>query len=344
MVPLLVAAFIFARRWTEPTSWMNQGMWLEMLIGLTFLSLGHTCFTAWLVYRVPGFKEWWKIHLSRDGGKARRRLILVISGVCLYSFLFAIAPYWVPSLTGPATFFVHPWILALLLIHHYYGQMTGFQAIYDAHVGGVPAKEKKRERGLLAFIGWGSFFGILVGGPLTKLLARGKFLELQKGEELLTLFAYLLLGCVALLIFRTVTGVHGFRSGKALYQLRLFLFPLSILDARVGLAIIAAHGVEYTLLMNKSLSHSVKLGESRRLWPWGLLFMVLLFSVLSIPNPTVFGWYLNEQYPAMIPLLALVSAVVVVLNLLHYYVEASLYRMRDPEVRRLILPILLEKP
>ena len=229
--------------------------------------------------------------------------------------------------------------LAFLWAKHALGQTVGINLLYNcaAKTQCTPPERsalavfEKRERILL-----GTFVMV---GVATRLNSHMKFYPITRlADAAITLVLLFLALTIIALSFR-FSG-PAFRR-KRIFLLRLLLYPMIFWSPLAAVALNAIHGTEYLMLS------STMAWRSRSPWARALPFILpLLGFVLILPAFTaMFQGAAIRMFgtTGLIPRRYLVPMILFFFTLenLHYYFDSFLYRMRDPAVRKNILPLLV---
>lgn len=129
-----------------------------------------------------------------------------------------------------------------------------------------------------------------------------------------------------------------FSLPKVLFMLRLILFVLVPFSLVAVVGIGAFHSVEYFCVADKIRRNSTMENSKKRLFAWAVVTCIFLgFPVAIARHLDVVGNWTMSDYPLWLKVtvcaLASFSAV-------HFYVDRHFFRMRVPETRRQIAPLL----
>ncbi len=132
------------------------------------------------------------------------------------------------------------------------------------------------------------------------------------------------------------------KTFKPVFLLRLVFFPLGVWSPIYAMGVPCFHGVEYTFMFKKMWRKS-GLSPERSRW---LLFSVVLpaaalVGLLSVARTERgFGAALRGEFPHHAVWISAVAALSLSLNYLHFYLDGVLFRMKDPEIRRVVGPLI----
>ena len=146
----------------------------------------------------------------------------------------------------------------------------------------------------------------------------------------------LIIACVGA-ILNAFTFPKEVRFIKGAYLARLLFLPFVGLTAITFFSIQLIHGVEYLFISHRMVSNSDssearKSGIHRKLW-----YASLIWGIIAIPRYFVLDKYFNDSF------LAITIALLTAVDLLHFWLDRSLFRMRDPLNQRYVAPLIGKK-
>lgn len=303
---------------------------LHFICSVLFLNTVHVVFTFKMLLFFPEFNQF------RQRNDARQRIglwteLMVVVIFLIFFFLWGMN--WLnASVWGPLGFVVYFFIN----FHHVFRQVEGLAVAYDQRLSLARPEIRLKLSKARSQEKWG--YGILIF--LVALSALSEVL-LNPGQSVVaSKIIFLVAAAVALLIYCQALRIHSLReSNKGLYLLRLFFFPLGIIDAGCAIVILAFHGVEYLFVYRKLCRQStfIRTGSSR-IFFWLTIPLVI---VLLLPRPDAgISWILDESVRESYPMLKLMSAISASVAFLHFYLDRRLYDMKNVDVRETIGPLL----
>jgi hypothetical protein len=142
--------------------------------------------------------------------------------------------------------------------------------------------------------------------------------------------------CALSILKRTKVGI---RAEKSFFLLRYLCFSLCFLNPILTLITMNFHGIEY---LNNFLKKRKASKISNRNY---LLSSILLWGFVPLTavffHPEVILKLVGQEQ--FLSSLFLLKVVMIGLNVTHYYVDARIYRFKDPDIREKIGPLLISK-
>lgn len=324
--------------------------WIRFVANILLFNSVHVVLSFVLVMGMPALREW----VGRRYGISPGRWALRTLG---FAILFAAVFF-----AGGAYFRVVPeWrraFTALLIglglsVPHFHSlwQIRGLSLLYgqkDRGAGDLNEaarlrvqKAESRERLLLRVFLF-SFIGVQIAylaaelppelpfwsATLAPLKAWAHFAELR----LVLVFVNSALALAIVAGAATMPGAA--RSGRSLYLLRLFLYPLSGYSLLAFAGLSAMHGLEYVAVF-LHLTSKTEAHDRRRIRRFGLTMMFAIVPFFLPAYLTIWGL----ANPSLA--LQILSAFGIATVYVHYLVDRALFRMRDTATRELVGPLLL---
>lgn len=276
---------------------------------------------------------------------------LVFFGYFVFFFIFfhfLLSPNHVISGNGAGVFkLLFTFLVIALPMQHSVSQYLGFSLAYNKVLKheGLPSSEKdriekseRRERKL--------FHLFLYASILLSLSARlqyffselqlhlGKYLNLVIGAGILLAMLLIYKAAKMLPAGQTAAG----HNNKFLYSLRLLLVPLSGISLIAYFTAIQVHAIEYAVLC-KNINRNDTSADNRRRYKKILLIAALVMGIALLPKgilATVGLGVLAENLAAQ-----LFMALMMAFSFTHYFLDASIFRMRKKINRTHIGPLLV---
>ncbi len=153
-----------------------------------------------------------------------------------------------------------------------------------------------------------------------------------------TIIAFL----VAVSVFVVVRVFYFVKSNKNDFQFmtRLLLYPLGLISPIAGMGISAVHGIEYGLVFNHFLKRKKSSLNKKNISIFMVVFSVFSFvCYIGVRNISLSPW--GNFIPLNSPPLTLILAWVIIdyVNVLHYYFDWKMFRMKIADSRTHILPL-----
>ncbi|PAY17096.1 hypothetical protein CKO51_23310 [Rhodopirellula sp. SM50] len=299
-----------------------------------------------LLINGPHFMASYRVLYSRRKNFRQHPMVTIGAPVLALAFLVYIA-FWslqegsssVEQMQGrqPTGMIVLGWLAPVLLGWHYVGQSWGATACF-AHLAGfkMTARDRRLIRcGFYALFVYHVTWGVESMGLLTSWLPQqraGEFLM----ESLMQICRVVVLVCFLL-------GLWGFRlmsveQGRAVpatvwlpwvatfsWYVMVDIYPQSFFLLQIF------HAVQY--LMFPARVEMNARGNTRRM----KLHMLIYYAALVMIGFVVFewtqilGWTMST---VSVPFLFLGTATMMIVNVHHYFIDAVIWKIRDPEIRR----------
>lgn len=340
-VGLLVGAlYWFSDPFGQRLNWHDN--LLYWFLCFVFLDSVHVIYTFVLLWALPELRQWTRSVFS--GFWIKTALVALGVGVTFYLLEFS-------SLTEKfvwlATFYA--FLDTLGPQQHTLAQMRGISFCYNSAIRRAnsldsselirAAHAERREKIL--------FRGLLIGDLM---FSTGFFLRSGNYEVPVSVlwFGFVGAGIVAvtsagiLLNARLYPRQEG--SGKLPYLSRILLFTLKNVAVPAAFFVRATHGSEYLVIVKQMVKNS-KVSEARKKRIFALFFGVTLIYFLPLflgPERQRLQTLLPLKEPSMFFPAAVMFHIVV--RWVHYYLDAMLYRMKDPATRAIVAPLLVHAP
>lgn len=307
---------------------------------MAFISLGtlHTAFTVVMFY-LPEVRSW-----SRDQFQAKGRRVILATSIALALFLlyFSSSGYLLGPM-GPESIRDSGWHLFLtrllmgihagVLHYHAITQSFGLSILYNHRLleqGDLSAEEKQSVARLER---WERrAFRVLI--PLTTVLLAWVFVAPEQLH--LALCASVTFTLAAFLFGLSLLYPRALRSNKWIFQLRLFLIPLTFYSYWGLFGVNCVHGFEYGMVFLQMRKNS---GHPDRAFVWRLTALALfVFGIFAYARPefTVHGAY--SYLPAGVVLL--LASASFATTFAHIYFDSKMFHFSDPITRKHISPLL----
>lgn len=125
---------------------------------------------------------------------------------------------------------------------------------------------------------------------------------------------------------------------KALYLSRLLLFILTPYSVFATIGIGAFHSVEYFCVADKVRLNSTMDEKGLRVFSYSVLFCVVLGILMAVARHLdILGNMTMETYPIWIKITV---CTLLSLSAIHFFMDRQMFRMRNPETRRHMAPLL----
>ena len=127
------------------------------------------------------------------------------------------------------------------------------------------------------------------------------------------------------------------------FMVRLLLYPFGMVSPIAGMGISAVHGIEYGLVFNKALKKktATKSGHSPRVWAFMVLFVAFaMICFLGLRNTTFSIWGDIKNFSSLPLGLIAVWLIIDYANIMHYYFDSLMFRMKSQAARANILPLI----
>lgn len=126
------------------------------------------------------------------------------------------------------------------------------------------------------------------------------------------------------------------------FLVRLLLYPFGMVSPIAGMGISAVHGIEYGLVFNRALDKK-KSNESHspRVWLFMVLFVAFaMVCFLGLRNTTFSIWGDISSFQSLPWGLVAAWLVIDYANIMHYYFDSLMFRMKSEAARVNILPLI----
>jgi hypothetical protein len=304
------------------------------IANVILLNHTHTIFTLLLVLFFPEVGQWSSLRRGKSKYNAWMEWTVVFAVIWIVTHLFTTKlNSWSPNLGYPLMITALYWYAG----HHNVSQTMGLSLLYDRIVSGhnhegfekVMPKSKAWERRLL-FASTTIVYTSLMFGSV----------EATKDLIWVKLLPLLSIGLLTINLWMSYRNPAHRESNKTFFLWRTFLLPLLRYSTIAEVGFISVHGVEYFFVFQKMISRSrVKTILTRFM----IGQMVLIIAGLCALHLLTYPFFKDLVTPlgfgdAVITLLLSISVTFV---FLHYYLDGLMFRMRRPEVREHILPLLV---
>jgi hypothetical protein len=275
---------------------------------------------------------------------------LVFAGYFVFFFVFyrfLLSPNHIISGNGAGVLkLLFTFLITALPVQHSVSQYLGFSLAYNNSLKreGLPISEKdriekseKRERKL--------FNLFLIASILLSLCARLQYFfpELQVHVDK---YLHLIIGSVVLLagllIYKAAKILppgqsESGRNHKFLYSLRLLLVPLSGVSLIGYFTSIQVHAIEYSVLC-KNINRNDKSLDNRNRYKNIMLVVTLVMALALLPKGILATSGLALVAESIVA--QLFMALMMAFSFTHYFLDASVFRMRKKINRTHIGPLL----
>lgn len=337
--PLLMFVIFLWLDWGGQFSQSPESiLWARFVTDAIFLGTIHSVLSLTLVFYLPEYRQW--VRAVTHGQPWRYVLQLLGVGFCLFNVFFYMLERNIHTpLILLSVYTVFDFIYGL---RHWVRQTQGFSLAYNHRLKmrerGQSAetfmKVEKRERRLYTFVTYTSVLaGIFGGSQLVGVL----------GISNPIFFGISFVACATgavLLVYLSLCTPGGEESPKFLYTLRVLLVPFHFISLSANLAMRATHGFEF-LLFTKQLVERSKIQSSRR---WNFLFasiiLIAVAGVCTAAKGAIWGPIASRNWPEYSIWIALLAAFNGMFTYLHYYMDYFMFRMRDPNTREQVGPLL----
>lgn len=217
------------------------------------------------------------------------------------------------------------WLFLLVVpVIHYMRQSYGLSRLYDSN-------HKPRKR-TFDFYGYHALLLLLI---LSKFALLSETVFIFDSLVILKHIISIAVVTICVLVFSAFIG-NDFKSGckKAVFQLRLFLYPMSFFHPLAGIFAKGFHGLEY-MYVTKSLTK--KQNVSRSFFKiFGTIFLITIMLTLVHHKGLSDIFYEERTMPTWI---LLCSAGLYSLVQLHYWMDLYLFSLKSQEVVESDTPI-----
>jgi len=352
LYPLLFLALVpFELIFSDAAALIGTNEFLRrVLVNVLFLDSTHVFLTFFVLMRLPEFKTWSRDKDSKTAAWFYIRLLLIF-----FILLFYFNYPW-PEKNGPWELELITMIIAFMPIQHSMYQIRGLSLAYNAgarselfetakdptevshSLNRMKTSERWEKAAFILF-----FIGIIGKRVIRKqdnFISRGlNTTELWMLE--LIFYGFVLAAGLAFLKSLWDLGKPGSigLTGKFIHLSRLIAYPLMSVSLIAANLISIFHGIDYYLVIRKMVKASKTSEEERKInlkvINLTLLITGILFTVLTYWRFVTFG------EPVLPVTLLFLNGLVGAISYLHYYLDRIIFRMRDPEARRLIAPLIL---
>jgi hypothetical protein len=336
LVPMFFFPVAFYEIFLKPNWGTTEMMWTRFVANTFLFNSLHVVLTFALILGASSLRRW----VQENYKMSVNFWILRVVGIFTFFSLvfwaagahFVVQEKW----RQPFCFLL---LLAGVIAPHFHSiwQIRGISTLYDQ------GKTSYLERYLINIL-----FSLFTLSQLARLLIEFPNVltlfgpQISKLQEL-PLNKIRLIGTIlglltaALIILNSISRKGLYTQRRSLFLLRLFLFPLGTYSFVALAGTSAAHGLEYLAVFWK-VSGVQPNDEKKQIRKYGLLSMLFLIPFM-MPIYFVF-WAIFPKNG----ILEFVSALGIAIVYTHYIVDGELYRMKDPATRKIVGPMLLEKP
>lgn len=282
---------------------------------------GHTVLTFLFLSFWPQGRDLARVVFRRSKVK------LVITTVILAGILF----YFVATAFFPGESKVYDALAVIFLAlfaQHALGQMRGLSLLYNHHIrSGAKFSEPEKAR-FSKIEAWERRLFFL----LTLVWIAEVFEQTYFDGIWTAVLNPIMLGIVLTIVVLALILPGSSLTNKPIFLLRLFLFPFATTLPEAAFALFFIHGLEYELTLFKILNFGEK-KIATGLWVFSLGFLFIGFPLFH--HAAMFFSHLN---PSLILSLAVIGKSV---DYFHYYIDALIFKFKDPEIRARLLPALI---
>lgn len=344
---LVGTVYWVANSFGRPLEWhQNLALWF---LSFVFLDSVHVIYTFVLLWTLPELRQW-----SRNASDASRSLISAFWTKVLLFALGAAILFYTLELTSLSDKIV--WLGSLYAFleafgpqQHTLAQMRGISFCYNSAIRRAYTLEPSELQQAVNAERWEKilFRCVLLGDMI---FSTGFFLRSGNyavpdfvpwfevlGASIVTVAA----GGI-LLNARRYPKQQG--SGKLPYLSRILLFTLKNLAIPAALAVRATHGSEYLVVVKQMVKNSgVTEERKKRIFALFIGVTVIYFFVLflGVERALVKDMLPPKWAPTLLSCAVLFHIVV---RWVHYYVDAVVFRMKDPATRAIVAPLLVPAP
>jgi hypothetical protein len=295
-----------------------------------FFNTLHVPMTLVMLFNLPEIKDWLRHKTSRFRNFKFDIAITFCFFIVISFFGFKQGLWIADHFQNLYVFFVSKVLFTVFTSFHLLGQNLGLSMIVNKKSLLDSTRPERRERML---------FRVLILAYLAQLtlLIFIKDFEVFDRNVLLIfkVNGMFVLFCSLLVVINAFTYAQDIRKKKVLFLSRVLTVPFITFTPFAPFASQANHGIEYLFITKKMCSNSKMSPELKKRTMRFLIFACTAWAIFVMPRYFKFNDYMNAF--TMTLLLALLTSI----DLVHYWFDRVLFRMRYSESRQFIAPLIL---
>lgn len=300
---------------------------LRLICSIVFLNTIHIIFCFKMLLSLPEFQAFRRFNDSAA--------VIPLFGEFALVFILSLLFFqWAYAVNTPLADAASIAIYILVNYHHSLKQVEGLGVTYDQALAARSPQllaEVTRRR-LVEKRRYTYLMGLSCVAILLMIFAGESY------NAILRLLVFLSVVVVCFSIYLPTLWLHPLRSSrKGWFMLRLFYFPLGLIDPASAIALNALHGTEYLFFYRKMSRESSGPTSQRPFLMWAGIGAIVVLS-LARPDVGLTGFLGTELRFSLA--VRMLSSISFALAFVHFYIDGRLFNMGDPCCRETIGPLL----
>ena len=312
----LVEVF-FSIQFTE-----GQEAFPRFIANIVFFNALHLGITFFLIFETEAFLNW-KKHTLKSTFSFHQKLIFLFICFWLFQFFCKDMIYKIGTL-----------LISFYGFYHVIKQQLGISLSFNHKSSHLNKTSNNLIRGfdhiffnLLILISW-VFISI------------EHFSFLRKSDYIIYVQCSFFSVVLIYIVINYIAFGRAFFNEKLYFFPRLLIYPLLPVSFLALIGWLSIHGMEY-LFVTKNFISLKKKSFKKTLFSFGFLFFIII-ALLSFVNQKA-GFFALLDIESPEPLNKIFWVTLGACQLLHYWVDGKIFRMKDPLVRKYIAPVLNEQ-
>jgi hypothetical protein len=312
----------------------------ELVIKVFLLDAAHVAISLSFLFFLPEFNQW-----SKTVKFKKASVFLTMAGVFSLVFLILYYIYWgngfLNNLFLPTVEYFQ-YLLLLIALYHGFYQFRGILTAYNfkclkeipkTDIGSINKWEKyvNIEKKLFHFIliVFAFYhFKIYTSNSNVSLTLTNFFIW----PTLTKISFYILIALIVTQIIVSSYIPYTKKTLKLFFQLRFFLIVFIPLSDFSIISLSGMHAIEYFFIYKTILNKSkISLLNKKQLYLYSFITIIIL-NIFASP------WWLQSE-SEKVPLLYLMTTIYTSLSFIHFFLDRYIFRMRDPNTRKIIGPL-----
>lgn len=149
--------------------------------------------------------------------------------------------------------------------------------------------------------------------------------------------------CAGLVILSAVQpGASS--SFKSFFVLRVLLIPFRTVSIFANVVLRIFHGAEFMLLLKNILGNSKASRQQKMTFIWVGLVLLCIAATCTLFKADIFGRFVYSKSLREYPYFAIIVSMNTVFNFAHYFMDAQMFRFKDPINRKHIGGLIVLAP
>lgn len=317
-------------------------IFLRILSDVIFVGTIHAILSYALLWCIPEFNSWMNERTQNQPWKFWCSHLLVVGTILLGSFLIIFVGQGRNSIG---------FLLAVYFLFDFFGvrhliqQFKGLSLQYNQQTrqSGLLSANQLQKLTVFEKIEKILFDTLVYGSVLLQLGAMTTVVTLTPFDPFDVLWFGIIVNfvlCSLIVVFASIQpGAET--SYKTFFVLRVLLIPFRTVSIIANVILRIFHGVEFILLLKNVMGNSKASTDQKHKFITVGIGLLCLAGACTLFKADIFGRFIYYKNLREYPFFALVVSMNTVFNFAHYFLDAQMFRFKDPINRKYIGPLIL---